>query len=394
MGCSGSKDTSSGAAAGSPPTSGGNPTAPEPQKDPVGNGNGDGNGDEAPTVLKLSAAQLKRIQDLFDMFDLDTLGKLPLVNFFSASLKVGPHESGVLEKLKEMDYDSDGFITRDEWEKYFTAMTVLTDDEFTEIYDELSATADICVNIIRCTRLAAEAGPAPPADDMEVVAPLSDARVAKVNELFAAWDVAGTGSIDRRKLKDGGLMMGPHKVNLLSQLDEMDTDKDNLVTKDEMLAFFQAASTLSDENFDIIYGDMMAVAQDAATIAMLTAMANDFAGGAPPAEDLDDVQPLSAPRLEQLKELWALLSSSTDTPVALDDMKKAEKGSMIGPHSVSVLKEMYAMDTNSDGKLQWAELLDYFTKAGTMLSEDEFTEIVGDMTTRIQMQLLAQMVMG
>eukprot|EP00966_Prymnesium_polylepis_P175279 4056426-Prymnesium_polylepis.1 len=35
----------------------------------------------------------------------------------------------------------------------------------------------------------------------------------------------------------------------------------------------------------------------------------------------------------------------------------------------------YAMDTNSDGKLQWAELLDYFTKAGTMLSEDEFTEI-------------------
>ena len=66
---------------------------------------------------------------------------------------------------------------------------------------------------------------------------------------------------------------------------------------------------------------------------------------------------------------------------------------MIGPHSVSVLKEMYAMDTNADGKLQWSELLDYFTNAGAMLSDEEFTEIVGDMTTRIQMQLLAQMVM-
>ena len=32
-------------------------------------------------------------------------------------------------------------------------------------------------------------------------------------------------------------------------------------------------------------------------------------------------------------------------------MAKAEKGSMIGPHSVSVLKEMYAMDTNADGRL-------------------------------------------
>eukprot|EP00966_Prymnesium_polylepis_P280373 6478154-Prymnesium_polylepis.1 len=74
-------------------------------------------------------------------------------------------------------------------------------------------------------------------------------------------------------------------------------------------------------------------------------------------------------------------------------MKKAEKGSMIGPHSVSVLKEMYAMDANSDGMLQWSELYDYFTKAGSILNDSEFTEIVGDMTTRIEMQLLAQMVM-
>ena len=51
------------------------------------------------------------------------------------------------------------------------------------------------------------------------------------------------------------------------------------------------------------------------------------------------------------------------------------------------------MDANQDGKLQWSELLDYFTKAGASLSDEQYSEIVGDMTTRIQMQLLAQMVM-
>ena len=51
------------------------------------------------------------------------------------------------------------------------------------------------------------------------------------------------------------------------------------------------------------------------------------------------------------------------------------------------------MDTNSDGMLQWSELLDYFSMAGASLSDDEFTEIVGDMTTRIQMQLLAQSIL-
>lgn len=52
------------------------------------------------------------------------------------------------------------------------------------------------------------------------------------------------------------------------------------------------------------------------------------------------------------------------------------------------------MDANSDGKLQWSELLNYFTKAGCSLSDDEFTEVVQDLTTRVQMQLLAQMVTG
>lgn len=58
------------------------------------------------------------------------------------------------------------------------------------------------------------------------------------------------------------------------------------------------------------------------------------------AQDLEDVTPLSESRVEELKSLWALLSPSTDQPISLDEMKQAEKGSMIGPHSVSVLKDM------------------------------------------------------
>jgi len=233
-----------------------------------------------------------------------------------------------------------------------------------------------------------------PADELEALQPLSADRVAKVEALFAAWDVNSTGEIDRRKLKNSGGTVGPHKVQVFSQLDQMDTNNDNMVTKDEMIAFFQAAAGLSDDEFFFTVDEMLAVAQDEATIAMLTSMAAEYGGNAPPAEDLEASAPLAEARVSELKELWGLLSPSEETAVALDEMKKAEKGSKIGPHSVSVLKEMYAMDTNSDGKLQWSELLDYFTKVGPSVTDEEFSEIVGDMKTRIQMQLLAEMVMS
>jgi len=356
--------------------------------------NGTGTAEEEGTSLSLSAAQLSKIKDLFSQFDVDSMGKLPLTNFNSASLKVGPHEAGILQKLKEMDYDSDGFITKDEWEKYFTASATLSEDEFNIIIESMASAAEIATSIIRCTRLAGEDQPVPPADDLEDIPALPEDRVAKVEALFAAWDVNNKGEIDRRKLKNSAGTIGPHKVQVFSQLDKMDTNNDNMVTKDEMLAFFQAAVGLSDEEFNFTVDEMLAVAQDEATIAMLTSLAEEFGGNAPPAEDLEEGTPLTEERLAQLKELWALLSPSEDTPILLDQMKKAEKGSTIGPHSVSVLKEMYAMDTNADGKLQWSELLDYFTKVGPSVSDDEFTEIVGDMTTRIQMQLLAEMVMS
>ena len=58
--------------------------------------------------------------------------------------------------------------------------------------------------------------------------------------LFKAWDYEGKGSIDRLKVGASSVSFGPHKSQVLKQLDEMDTDGDNLVTLTEMTDFFQA----------------------------------------------------------------------------------------------------------------------------------------------------------
>jgi len=113
---------------------------------------------------------------------------------------------------------------------------------------------------------------------------------------------------------------------------------------------------------------------------------------------MEEQQPLSAARAALLEALWELLSPSAndggEASVPLAALAKAEKGSMIGPHSVSVLKELIAMDANSDGLLSWSELLAYFTGIGSSLSDDEFELVVTDMTQRVQMQLLAESILS
>jgi len=55
---------------------------------------------------------------------------------------------------------------------------------------------------------------------------------------------------------------------------------------------------------------------------------------------------------------------------------------------------MYIMDTNADGMLSWPELVSYFTVTGAMLSDEEFNLLLNDMTTRVEMQLLAASIDG
>lgn len=121
-------------------------------------------------------------------------------------------------------------------------MAALSEDEFTVITEQMQTSATEITTIINCTRLAeAEiAHPSgPPNEDMEESPVLSSDRLSKIDDLFAAWDVAGTGYINRRKLSISGATLGPHKVHIFSSLDRMDVNNDNLVSKTEMINFFQ-----------------------------------------------------------------------------------------------------------------------------------------------------------
>ena len=84
----------------------------------------------------------------------------------------------------------------------------------------------------------------PPADDLEASVPLSAERIAAVKALFDAWDIDGSGSIDRRKLTGvSEVSFGPFHAQVFKQIEEMDADGDQLVTLEEMLSFFQVRIT-------------------------------------------------------------------------------------------------------------------------------------------------------
>ena len=93
-----------------------------------------------------SAEALGRIKELWAKWDYDAQGKIELAAFRGASVKVGPYESRVLDQLSAMDFDSDGFVTSDEWDKYFaSAAETLAPDELSVVLDDLSAAADTMV---------------------------------------------------------------------------------------------------------------------------------------------------------------------------------------------------------------------------------------------------------
>ena len=77
------------------------------------------------------------------------------------TVNVGPQESQVLSQLIAMDYNGDGFVEASEWETYFgTTAGVLSDSEFQVIMDDLRASGEQMVTILRCTKLASGAGAA------------------------------------------------------------------------------------------------------------------------------------------------------------------------------------------------------------------------------------------
>lgn len=295
-------------------------------------------------------------------------------------MQVGSHEVKLLSRLADMDFDGDGFITDEEWQKWFTAMAgALSADEFDLVMTEMGDAADNMVALIRCTRLAAEAD-AVPADTSEAApAELTGDRIAAVEKLFKAWDFEDKGSIDKKKVTEAAVSFGPNKSRMMQQLESMDTDGDGVVTLTEMKVFFQVVSpNLSDGDFAAVIGEMEELAAEAATIASCLMLA-----AADPTVEMDAaeiVKPtLPTTRQELLGKLFGLF---TEDPTQSIDVANLEKCTIKeGPHETKLLKDLKTMDANSDGQLTLEEMTDYFAVLGLSLSDDEFELIIGEMFT-------------
>jgi len=340
------------------------------------------------------------VVELFKHWDIDATKKLELSAFTSASMQVGPHESKLLARLADMDLDKDGFITDEEWLKWFTATAgMLNPEEFDMVMTEMTDAADNMVALIRCTRLAAEAAAETPAEviesprAVEEVPKLEGERLAKVEALFKEWDFESKGEIDRVKVSASAVKFGPHKSRLFHQLEQMDTDGDNIISLDEMKIFFQVVSPqLTDENFAAVIAEMEELAGEARVIAMAVAMAEEA-----PTELLEAAEPVVKPTLapsrqELLGKLFGLFTEKSDDTIDVVNLEKCTIKE--GPHEKKLLTDLKSMDANSDGKLSLDEMTDYFAVLGVGLSDEEFELIIGEMvdvcsTNQLAAQLAA-----
>ena len=120
----------------------------------------------------------------------------------------------------------------------------------------------------------------------------------------------------------------------------------------DVMASAARAAAFEVSTEDGISAYVAGIAPAAPDIAALVALGSEVVQ--PPREDLEAAPPLAAGRRADLEALWTLFSPNIETPVQLEVLRRAEKGGKIGTHSVSLLKELYAMDANADGLLSWS----------------------------------------
>lgn len=258
--------------------------------------------------------------------------------------------------------------------------------------DDLRGSGESMVTVLRCTKLAGQSSTGPTsavsseeAADAEAelaLMQLSDARKEKVLELFKLWDYKNDGKIAYKTLNATGVQVGPKEHKVLDDLGRMDTDGDEVVTLDEMLAFFGACSeVMTDEEFDTIMGDMSDVASTTNGVAKMIAMTESSAKEAGVVAEGEEVEPppeLSAEREALVKALFEAFSSSISEPIPIKSLEMDTKTN-VGPAKENVLKNLNDMDSNGDGMLEYGEMKDYFAACGAVLNDEEFTMVLGDM---------------
>ena len=113
-----------------------------------------------------------------------------------------------------------------------------------------------------------------PEEEPQAKASLSEERAEQLKALFDLFPKNKNGSIDVKLLDQVAIKEGPNETKVLSNLKDMDADKDGELTFEEMKAYFAAVgASLNDDEFKLIVGEMFNTVEASQLAAQLAALA-------------------------------------------------------------------------------------------------------------------------
>lgn len=231
-------------------------------------------GEEEAEFEPLPAARGEKVEALWAAWDYEGKGKIALDKVTSTELTVGNKTMKALSGLKDMDFNGDKVVDKEEMFKYFQiASPSMQDDAFDTIIGEMTEVATRASNVAKSVQLVeqmkAEADGAGfnEGEEVEEMAPLSEARAALVKELFAVFN-ADFKPIKLASLNDDCTVgVGATSMKMFDNISAMDANGDGMLELDEMMLYFTAVSqTLDDQSFEEVLKEMIGNANSAAII--------------------------------------------------------------------------------------------------------------------------------
>ena len=112
-------------------------------------------------------------------------------------------------------------------------------------------------------------------EEPQAKASLSEERAEQLKALFDLFPKNKNGSIDVKLLDQVSIKEGPNETKVLSNLKDMDADKDGELTFEEMKAYFAAVgASLNDDEFKLIVSEMFNTVEASQLATQLAALAD------------------------------------------------------------------------------------------------------------------------
>ena len=129
--------------------------------------------------------------------------------------------------------------------------------------------------IAACVAMAAAPATQSAEEEPQAKASLSEERAEQLKALFDLFPKNKNGSIDVKLLDQVSIKEGPNETKVLSNLKDMDADKDGELTFEEMKAYFAAVgASLNDDEFKLIVGEMFNTVEASQLAPQLAALAD------------------------------------------------------------------------------------------------------------------------